>query len=301
MKLIDTIPFLNELDILEIRIKYLDPIVDFFVITEARHTFSGEKKRLYFEENKDRFSKYKKKIIHQIIDFTPSNFKDFCKPDKRFTDFYRTYDHKHNGNRRAIDLDMQYQREIYQRDYQILAVSKVANANDYIMCGDVDEIPNRDLLKKIKFQKLIIKDEHITLCLKWFMYYFNSYLPKEWFGIRICEYQYLDDKSIDLIRYPTENRSLQKFKIYDDAGWHLSFFGGEEHVKEKLNAYEYSGVRYKSILKIINYLFPNRIKNKIKNNKDVLDKNRKIIKIDPAFTFHKDFLEIISDYPFMFR
>ena len=300
MKLIDTFAFLNELDLLEIRLKYLDPIVDFFIITEARHTFSGHKKKLYFEENKERFSKYKKKIIHQIIDSEPSNFRDFCKPDKRFMDYHKSYEHKSFG-KRAIDLDIQFQREIYQRDYQILGVSKVANADDYIMIGDIDEIPNRDLLRKIKLQNLITKNEHITFCMKWFMYYIDSYLPKEWYGIRICEYQYLEDKSIDLVRYPTENKSLQKFKIYNNAGWHLSFFGGVEHVKEKLNAYSYSGVRFKSLLKIINYLFPNRIKNKLKNNKDVLDKNREIIKIDPASEFPRDLLEIISDYRVMFR
>ena len=300
MKLIDTFLFFNELDLLEIRIRYLYPVVDFFIITEARLSFAGHKKRLYFEENKERFSKYKKKIIHQIIDTEPSNFKDFIKPDKRFTDYNKSYEHKHNG-KKAIDIDIQYQREIYQRDYQILGVSKVANVNDYIILGDVDEIPNRDLLTKIKMQNLITKNEHVTLCLKWFMYYINSYLPKEWYGIRLCEYQYLEDKSIDLMRYHTENKSLQKFKIYDDAGWHFHLFGGVENVKEKLSGYNYSGTKIAFLLKILNYLFPNRIKNKIKNNKDILDKNRKIMKINPASEFPRDLLAIIAEYPKMFR
>ena len=36
MKLIDTFLFFNELDLLEIRLKYLDSVVDYFIITESK-------------------------------------------------------------------------------------------------------------------------------------------------------------------------------------------------------------------------------------------------------------------------
>ena len=52
-------------------------------------------------------------------------------------------------------------------------------------------------------------------------------------GIRMCHFDYLEDKSVDLMRYPLEDRSLQLFKIYDSAGWHLSFLE-EKIIKEKL-------------------------------------------------------------------
>jgi len=55
MKIIDTFLFFKEYDLLEIRLKYLDPLVDFFVIFEASQTFSDIEKRFNYEANQDRF------------------------------------------------------------------------------------------------------------------------------------------------------------------------------------------------------------------------------------------------------
>jgi beta-1,4-mannosyl-glycoprotein beta-1,4-N-acetylglucosaminyltransferase len=300
MKIIDSFLFFNELDLLEIRLKYLYPVVDYFIITEAKKSFGGYEKKLYFEENKKRFLKYKNKIVHQIIDYIPERFDNFNKPDPRYTDYHKSYDHKHFG-KKLIDLNMQFQREVYLKDYQIIGISKVAEMNDYIILGDLDEIPDTDILKQIKANQLIPENEHITLCLKWYMYYFNLRFPKEWFGIRMCRYQYLEDKSVDLLRYPLEVRTLQKFRIFDNAGWHFSFFGGEAVVKEKLYKSNFSGRRFNFLLKILNYIFPSRLKKKLNTNSDVLEMNRKFQEVNPVLEFPNDLLKIISNYKFMFK
>lgn len=62
----DCFTFFNELDMLEIRMSILDPHVDFFVICESRKTFSGKDKPLYYDDNKERFAKWKDKIIHLV-------------------------------------------------------------------------------------------------------------------------------------------------------------------------------------------------------------------------------------------
>lgn len=62
----DTFCFFNELDLLEIRLNILDPYVDKFVICEAEVTFSGLPKPLYYYENRERFAKWKDKIIHLV-------------------------------------------------------------------------------------------------------------------------------------------------------------------------------------------------------------------------------------------
>ena len=59
--------FFNELEILEMRLAHLDPIVDKFVIVEADQTFSGNSKPFNFEENKERFAKWLPKIEHIYI------------------------------------------------------------------------------------------------------------------------------------------------------------------------------------------------------------------------------------------
>ena len=54
----DCFQFFNELDILKIRLNVLSPVVDKFVISEATETFSGLKKPLYYEENKELFAAF---------------------------------------------------------------------------------------------------------------------------------------------------------------------------------------------------------------------------------------------------
>lgn len=76
-KIYDVFPFFNELDLLEIRLNHLAPFVDYFVITEATMTHAGNLKPLYFHENRDRFSKFEGKIIHQVVDDFPSTLNTF--------------------------------------------------------------------------------------------------------------------------------------------------------------------------------------------------------------------------------
>ena len=57
MEVYDCFIFYNELDLLEIRLKTLDSVVDHFVLVEATKTHRGKDKPLYFEENKERFKK----------------------------------------------------------------------------------------------------------------------------------------------------------------------------------------------------------------------------------------------------
>ena len=63
-KVYDAFLFFNELDLLDIRLNTLDPYVDHFIISECDHSFSGNSKPFYYEENKERFKKFHSKIIH---------------------------------------------------------------------------------------------------------------------------------------------------------------------------------------------------------------------------------------------
>ena len=64
MKIFDVFIFNNELDLLEIRLEYMYPVIDYFIITEADKYFNGQKKSFFLDENWDRFKKYKDKIIY---------------------------------------------------------------------------------------------------------------------------------------------------------------------------------------------------------------------------------------------
>ena len=73
-KIYDCFLFFNELETLELRLEILNDIVDKFVIVESTVTFSGKEKKLFFNENKEKFKKFEDKIIHVIINDTPKDF-----------------------------------------------------------------------------------------------------------------------------------------------------------------------------------------------------------------------------------
>mgnify|MGYP006129958627 CR=1 FL=1 len=48
--LIDAFTYFNEKELVELRLKYLDPIVDYFVVIESNITFTGKKKKMEFSK-----------------------------------------------------------------------------------------------------------------------------------------------------------------------------------------------------------------------------------------------------------
>ena len=48
--LIDAFLYFNEKELVELRLKYLNPIVDHFVIIESNITFTGKEKKLEFSK-----------------------------------------------------------------------------------------------------------------------------------------------------------------------------------------------------------------------------------------------------------
>lgn len=59
-------PFLNELDLLEVKFEELQGLVDLHIVVESTKTFTGIDKRLYFLTHEERFSKYP--VYHIIVD-----------------------------------------------------------------------------------------------------------------------------------------------------------------------------------------------------------------------------------------
>lgn len=107
---IDCFMFLNELDILEIRLNSLAPYVDRFILCESPLTFSGKPKPLYFQANQSRFSSFP--ITHLIMPtpgIPPSDLPAFL--------------------------------ERSQRDFLMTALEDVP-PETLLLCSDVDEIPN---------------------------------------------------------------------------------------------------------------------------------------------------------------
>jgi len=71
MKIYDCFMFFDEEMLLDLRLNIMDKYVDKFVITEATYMHSGKPKKLIFDINK--FSKFKDKIIYNVVDKQPAN------------------------------------------------------------------------------------------------------------------------------------------------------------------------------------------------------------------------------------
>ncbi|KAJ6497744.1 glycosyltransferase family 17 protein [Mycena sanguinolenta] len=67
VKILDAILMSTELDLLEIRMHELDPVVDRFFIVESNATFTGLPKEAYFAQNRDRFKKFAHKISYRLV------------------------------------------------------------------------------------------------------------------------------------------------------------------------------------------------------------------------------------------
>lgn len=108
--IVDAFTFYNEIDMLKLRLEYLDPFVDYFVIVESTLTHRGDPKELYFQNNTSEFEKWADKIIHVIVEDNPGGADPWL-------------------------------RENHQRNCIIRGLDRF-NDDDIVMISDVDEIPN---------------------------------------------------------------------------------------------------------------------------------------------------------------
>jgi len=200
MKIIDTFTFCNELELLNYRLSILYDIVDYFVIVEGIRTQKGSPKKLYFDENKEMFSKFADKIIH-VID----------------------YDLKENI--------CPWWNENHQRNYIHEGIKQIdLSPDDKIMVSDLDEIPDIEQLKKIKESNQKFDILHFEQDL----YYYNLtclYKTTKWKSAKIVSYDaYLNKFN----QSPQDCRNVTGDAPISPGGWHLSYFGNIDFIRNKI-------------------------------------------------------------------
>jgi beta-1,4-mannosyl-glycoprotein beta-1,4-N-acetylglucosaminyltransferase len=252
MKIYDCFCFFNELDILEIRLNILEPYVDFFVICESSVTHSGEPKPFFFEDNKERFSKFLHKIIHLKIEDTPNDFINLIEPDSstedgkcvsQINEFIKTQTNRFN---RASQPD--YGRDFYQKECIRRGLIN-CNDEDIIMSSDCDEIPNPEIVKDLKYFDF---GNNYMLNQMTYYYYLNLLKETQWKGTRIGSFKNLKDYSYN------ELRASQLINI-PNGGWHFSFMGGAEKVRLKIQSYSARDMATENVIKSISKNIENNI------------------------------------------
>jgi len=212
MKVYDCFLFFNELDLLEIRLNELSEVVDKFVIVESTETHAKKKKKLFFEENKQKFSKFLHKIVHVIVKDTP----DFNPRPGRMGTFHSRHD-----------------VEWFQRNCIERGLSD-AQKDDIIIVSDVDEIIRKSSIEKIK-DHFSSKKDFISLNHRLFYYYLNGLCVQNgketpWWGATACKCE--NFPGAENLRRTKGNNS---YKIID-GGWHFSYLGGPEMIALKIES-----------------------------------------------------------------
>jgi beta-1,4-mannosyl-glycoprotein beta-1,4-N-acetylglucosaminyltransferase len=285
-KIYDCFLFFNELEILELRLEILNNIVDKFVIVESTTTFSGKQKELFFDKNKDKFLKFKDKIIHIIIDDTPEDFKNLPYISIPITanDFIKNkilnYVEKSEGWGRH---EKQWGRETYQRESIFYGISNCSD-EDIILISDLDEIPNPTEIETIK---TYIVNQVFDFKQKTYYYYFNLLKEYNWSGTKCISYGKLKDLSINLVR-----QNKYTTNTIERGGWHFSFMGGVESIKMKIDAYSHQEYNNKHII--------SNIENNINNDNDPFFRS-KLTKVDIDNTYPNYILNNLDKYTLLIK
>ena len=234
--------FYNELEMLKIRFEELYDVVDAFVLIEATKTHSmGKPKPLYYSDNKHLFTKYSDKIIHIVTDFE-ENY-PFAK--------------------HITDVNEHWFREIYQRECIVVGLDKLGLANDDILIiSDADEIPKRNTIIGIRNNSPRIRSAVYALVMSLYYYTIEFTTPRKWHHAKVVRYDTLKNfKLLSAIRLshmppgsflPSITQSYHN-EIIPDGGFHLSYFGGMDAIKTKVESFAES-TEYQEDAKNIDHL-----------------------------------------------
>lgn len=211
MKTFDCFTFFNEMDMLEFRLKLLDPFVDHFVLTESNVTFSGKDKPYHFEQNRDRYAKWLHKIIY-IKAKQDAEGMTFEKDEKTYN-----------------PVSDAWKLENGLRNFLAGAKPQISD-EDRVIISDLDEIPNPYLVQKIKD----LPEPRALSQL--FHYYFlncqNIGYERWWRGSIVCTGKQFNEVPPQHFR---DNRHV--YHAIPEAGWHFSFLGGLEKIKYKIQSF----------------------------------------------------------------
>ena len=188
--IIDAFIMNDELDLLELRLGQLDSVVDYFVFVEADRTFMGTSKPLYYQDNKQLFSKWHGKIKHAV-----------CPPSQAGS----------------------WEFEKVQREVLVNMIHSLnPSEDDTLSFSDLDEIPNPDVIKSYT-------PDMGLRTLRQFTFYYNfnhcmNYGGRAWSRARIGRIRDMHDRG-GVVEFRGGVGDMDpNFPYIDNGGWHGSYF-----------------------------------------------------------------------------
>ena len=223
-KIIDTIFFYDEIDMLIFRLTELYDHVDQFIIMESEIDFNGKYKSLIFKKNQDMFESWKDKITYlPSHNLTSKDFDNLInkmmKVKSPIRDITKEINRYHiQLNQLSLLYDHLLSLDLYMEDL--------------IMISDVDEIPDlrkiHEIKNKLSFSPVLLRQKNFI----WSTEFINS-LPN--MGT-IC-FQFTDiivtPSKLFMNYFDRLNNRTNSFEIVD-SGYHFSHFYDINKTKEKL-------------------------------------------------------------------
>ncbi|MBY0585798.1 class I SAM-dependent methyltransferase [bacterium] len=130
----------------------------------------------------------------------------------------------------VVDDDIEgedpWRRESYQRNAIARGLNR-AKPTDIIMISDADEVPSRTVISKLQ-----TSSKRITLEQSLHYYWLDCRLSIPWHGTVAMPYA--------LMRSPQEERDARVTNpVMEHGGWHFSYLGGVERIREKIGAFSH--------------------------------------------------------------
>lgn len=137
-----------------------------------------------------------------------------------------------------------WDNEKHQRDAGILGLP-VCDDDDVIGIFDLDEIPKAEMVRKYKPEMGIT-----AVKMHKYSYYLNCVEGyQQWEVGKLCTYSNLKNTT------PSKIRNGGHQTVMCDAGWHFSFMGGIDKMKEKLFAYAHTETVTSDLMDNLEYKF----------------------------------------------
>lgn len=188
----------GEDELLEIRLNELSEIVDYFIIGESNYSHSGILKEIRFYEFLNRNQNFANKIVYFDIPYIPT--------DNPW--------HFEMGSRKFM--------------YDKLISQNILNNDDVIVHGDLDEIPNKEVL----INEIENLDCPVTLLGNYYMFCLDLWGRYPSLDAMIFKNEWIINSPYPLYFYRA-HRDLEIFKKANNAGWHFSSVGTPENIAKK--------------------------------------------------------------------
>jgi len=292
-KIIDSFMFFQELDLLEIRLTYLDPYVDEFVIVEACQTFTGKEKKFIFEQNKERFKQFLPKIKYYKIEDFHNDYESI----KRYLSAFEDESHKRvlSSLEKCSHVpknQIHWVLESYHRECLHLILDQVASDDDIILLSDLDEIPSKETFNQENIEKYLVSP--VVFQQEEFRYFLNYYKDSDWLGTIAAKYSLICNYSFNVLRMDSkEIRSLVNKDSLKNAGFHFTSCGGIEMVKAKIESWGHQEFNNSLVLR--------NLEKNIRTGQDIFMRddgtNLKKVDLNDRSIFDERLSNIMSKYP----